>query len=72
VLVRLLVATRRQLWRAVAALESKPHALRESAGTIWVLVVAWPVRGLTVVVWSVWRSMRAALRLVFALRVLWP
>jgi len=68
----LLAATRRQLWLAVAALESKPRGLLGVAGMIWVPVVAWPARALSFLARSLWRSTRAVLRLVYMLRVLWP
>ncbi len=83
-LVRLLATTRRQLWLAVAALESrrgKPRRFDRRGPferrwgrpvTIWFVAVAWAARTLAFVLRSVWRSTRAAVRLVYTVRAIWP
>ena len=80
-LVRLLTVTRRQLWLALAALESRPSRRgwwvwfrppgrkRGGAVMIWLAVVRWPARALAFAVRGVWRTTRVAIRTVHAI---WP
>ena len=71
-MVRLLAATRRQLWLAVAALDPEPRALRGAAVMIWVAVVAWPARVLTFVLRCGEVLARAAIRVVRLVHAIWP
>ena len=83
-LVRVLAATRRQLWLAVATLECTGGAPRSwvrlrRAGrkrgwsvTPGLAVVAWTGRAFAFVLTSAWQYTWAIVRLARTLRVLWP
>jgi len=71
-MVRLLAATRRQLWLAVAALEAEPHARLGSAVTTWVAVVAWPARVLIFILSCTLALIRVVMRAASMARVMWP
>jgi len=81
---RSVVAARRRVWLAMAALGAPPDMLRSWGGPRgvawhraslgWVLFEPAALVGCAVVflLRSVWRSMRAVVRLVYTLRAIWP
>ncbi len=75
--VGLVVAARRRLWLAAAALESPPESRRVrvvrkgvSMGRVVFGATVLVVGGAMFLVRSAWRSMRGVLRLVFTLRAI--
>jgi hypothetical protein len=77
--VGLVVAARRRLWLAAAALESPPDSPRGrfvrkgvSVGRSVLGAVLLVVGGVVFLVRSAWRCLRGVLRLVFTLRAIWP
>jgi hypothetical protein len=82
--VRSLAVARRRVWLTMAALGSPPDALRSWAGRLGVArqraslrkvlfeAAALLARAVLFLLRSVWRFARAALRLVYTLRAIWP
>jgi hypothetical protein len=82
--VRSLAVARRRVWLTLAALRSPPDGLRSWAGRLGVArqrasprkVLLEPAvllaRAVLFLLRSVWRSIRAVVRLVYTLRAIWP
>jgi hypothetical protein len=82
--VRSLVAARRRVWLAMAALGSRPDSLRCWAGlprvarqrapvrTVLLAPATLVARAVFLLFLSAWWSMRAILRMAYTLRAIWP